>query len=336
MCYSGGISPGITHLRQWLGRVAGSGRYGKWLSTGGGHSRRVIHRSRLPLSLSCAVRQAGGVVFELSAEGQDLVVRQSGVVACWQAPRLGLTANEVRERLRYGDWQRLHHGVYATFTGRPDREAQLWGALLRAGPVAVLSHHTAAERHGLLPRPSAAIHVTVAFRPRVRPVRGLARVGSYNVMADVPRTSRRRREDQRATTRGPGPGGRGASGRAARRRPTDRGGTSTSAVGAVLTARTYGELTALVYGPAGRAELRRARPGRRGRRTWSASSATTEARGDGQWLVRRRMQIQVTIGNVTAGFHPGDPLVARAADRRPDPQRHPDPGDQAGHHGRYR
>jgi hypothetical protein len=91
-------------------------------------------------------------------------VRQSGVGACWQAPRLGLTANEVRERLRYGDWQRLHHGVYATFTSRPDREAQLWGALLRAGPVAVLSHHTAAERHGLLPRPSATIHVTVASR----------------------------------------------------------------------------------------------------------------------------------------------------------------------------
>jgi hypothetical protein len=111
----------------------------------------------------CSARpeQAGGVVFELSAEGLDLLERQSGVVACWQAPRLGLTAEAVKERLRFGDWQRLHHGVYATFTGRPDREAQLWGALLRAGPVAVLSHYTAAERHGLLPWSSAAIHVTV-------------------------------------------------------------------------------------------------------------------------------------------------------------------------------
>ena len=109
------------------------------------------------------VSQAGLVV-ELSAEGRDLVERQSGVVACWQAPRLGLTASEVKERLRYGDWQRLHHGVYATFTGKPDREAQLWGALLRAGPVAALSHHTAAERHGLLPRPGAVIHVTVLSR----------------------------------------------------------------------------------------------------------------------------------------------------------------------------
>jgi hypothetical protein len=109
-------------------------------------------------------------VVELSAEGRDLVERQSGVVACWQAPRLGLTSNELKERLRYGDWQRLQHGVYATFTGKPDREAQLWGALLRAGPVAVLSHHTAAERHGLLSRPSAAIHVTVPSRHN--PARG--------------------------------------------------------------------------------------------------------------------------------------------------------------------
>ena len=113
---------------------------------------------------------------ELSAEGRELVERQSGVVACWQAPRLGLTANEVKERLRYGDWQRLHHGVYATFTGRPDREAQLWGALLRAGPVAVLSHQTAAERHGLLPRPGPAVHVTVPYRhnpARNRKIRGV-------------------------------------------------------------------------------------------------------------------------------------------------------------------
>lgn len=101
------------------------------------------------------------MAFELPPAGRDLLASQSGVVACWQAEQLGLDARALKERLRYGDWQRLHHGVYATFTGRPDREAQLWGALLRAGPTAVLSHHTAAERHGLLGRPSAAIHVTV-------------------------------------------------------------------------------------------------------------------------------------------------------------------------------
>ena len=98
---------------------------------------------------------------ELSPEARDLILRQSGVVACWQAERLGVSGEAFRNRLRRGDWQRLYRGVYATFTGKPDREAQLWGALLRAGPAALLSHHTAAERHGLLSRPSTAIHLTV-------------------------------------------------------------------------------------------------------------------------------------------------------------------------------
>jgi hypothetical protein len=37
----------------------------------------------------------------------------------------------------------------------------LWAALLRAGPDAVLSHQTAAERHGLIDEPSSLIMITV-------------------------------------------------------------------------------------------------------------------------------------------------------------------------------
>ncbi len=37
----------------------------------------------------------------------------------------------------------------------------LWAALLRAGPGAVLSHQTAAERHGLIDEPSPVITITV-------------------------------------------------------------------------------------------------------------------------------------------------------------------------------
>jgi very-short-patch-repair endonuclease len=37
----------------------------------------------------------------------------------------------------------------------------LWAALLRAGPGAVLSHQTAAERHGLIDGPSSLITITV-------------------------------------------------------------------------------------------------------------------------------------------------------------------------------
>ena len=67
----------------------------------------------------------------------------------------------MRHRVRAADWQRIQRGVYATFSGELTREAQLWAALLRAGPEAVLSHQTAAELYGLTKQPSSLIHVTV-------------------------------------------------------------------------------------------------------------------------------------------------------------------------------
>jgi hypothetical protein len=99
--------------------------------------------------------------FELPPECQDIAVSQASVIASWQAKQAGLDVETLKNRVRYGDWQRLQRNVYATFTGMATRDAQLWGALLRAGPQAVLSHYTAAERHGLLKEPSPAIHVTV-------------------------------------------------------------------------------------------------------------------------------------------------------------------------------
>lgn len=98
---------------------------------------------------------------ELPSSAQRLASRQSSVLALSQAPELGLGAQSMKNRVRYGDWQRLQRGVYATYTGNPTREARLWAAILRAGPGAVLSHFTAAERHGLLDEPSTPIHVTV-------------------------------------------------------------------------------------------------------------------------------------------------------------------------------
>ena len=67
----------------------------------------------------------------------------------------------MRSRVRSGRWQRLQRGVYAAFSGEPTRETVLWAALLRAGPGAVLSHQTAAERHGLIDEPSPLITITV-------------------------------------------------------------------------------------------------------------------------------------------------------------------------------
>ena len=105
-----------------------------------------------------------------------MLASQGHVITRTQAIQHGLTAEAVRNRARYGDWQRLMNGVYADFTGTPRREVLVWAALLRAGHGSVLSHWTAAERHGLLDRPSAAIHVTVhaAYHPARRgPIPGV-------------------------------------------------------------------------------------------------------------------------------------------------------------------
>lgn len=98
---------------------------------------------------------------ELPAPVRQLLASQSHVIARRQAIDLGLHVQAIRNRARYGDWQHLLTGVYADFTGIPTREAQIWAALLRAGRGAVVSHWTAAERHGLVDRPSATVHLTV-------------------------------------------------------------------------------------------------------------------------------------------------------------------------------
>jgi len=94
---------------------------------------------------------------------------ESGVITRAQLTRSGLDAWTADNRLRYGRWQRLQRGVYAPFTGDPAREIVIRAALLRAGPSATLSHWSAAERHGLLDKPSPRIHITVlAARNPVR------------------------------------------------------------------------------------------------------------------------------------------------------------------------
>ena len=76
-------------------------------------------------------------------------------------------------RIKFGRWRRVHAGVYATFTGPMTRDAQLWAAVLAAGPGAQLSHETAAEINRLTDRPSPFIHVTIPATRRVTPPKGV-------------------------------------------------------------------------------------------------------------------------------------------------------------------
>lgn len=110
---------------------------------------------------------------EVSGGLQNLLDRQSGIVSRAQAVRIGLAPAAIDNQLRSGRWQRLQHGVYATFTGPPSREAVLWAVLLRSGPAAALSHRTAAELHNLAEAPSRVVHVTVPAWQRVEPISGV-------------------------------------------------------------------------------------------------------------------------------------------------------------------
>jgi hypothetical protein len=107
------------------------------------------------------------VAVELPAECRELLELQHGVIARTQALRSGLAAGSLDNRLRYGRWRPLYRGVYLTFTGEAPRLTQLWGAVLRCGPGAALSHHTAAELDNLADIPAPAIHVMIDSGRRV-------------------------------------------------------------------------------------------------------------------------------------------------------------------------
>ena len=92
---------------------------------------------------------------------------QGGVISRRQLLAAGFSRDAIAERLERGYWQQLHRGVYALFTGQPNREAWLWAAVLRAGPGAALSYQTAAELHGFSTRPTRAVHVTIPSTRRI-------------------------------------------------------------------------------------------------------------------------------------------------------------------------
>jgi hypothetical protein len=104
----------------------------------------------------------------------QLLALQRGVIASWQAGSADVVPRRMEALVRAGRWQRLHYGVYASFTGEPQRNAVLWAAVLRAGPQAILSHDTAAEADGLADKPSKLLHVTIPVSQRLQPIAGFA------------------------------------------------------------------------------------------------------------------------------------------------------------------
>jgi hypothetical protein len=98
---------------------------------------------------------------DIPPQARELLAAQGKAIARYQGTEAGIDPRLMRSKVSSARWQRLQRGVYATFSGDPARETVLWAALLRAGPEAVLSHQTAAERHGLIDTPSSLITITV-------------------------------------------------------------------------------------------------------------------------------------------------------------------------------
>lgn len=103
---------------------------------------------------------------ELPSPSRELLAVQANAIARRQSVSSGIDPRSMRRKVSNGRWQRLQRGVYAAFSGEPTRETALWAALLRAGPDAVLSHQTAAERHGLIDEPGTLITITVPAAKR--------------------------------------------------------------------------------------------------------------------------------------------------------------------------
>ena len=110
---------------------------------------------------------------QISRELAELARFQAGVVTRQQALGTGLSTNAIVSKVKRGRWRQIYWGVYTTFTGPLNRQAQLWAAVLYAGKGAVLSHETAAELHGLSGHRSPLIHVTVPASRRVTSAKGL-------------------------------------------------------------------------------------------------------------------------------------------------------------------
>jgi len=100
-------------------------------------------------------------------------IAQEGVVARRQLIHAGLTPGVARREVVARRWRRLHDGIYATFTGPVPDQAQVWAAVLRAGPGAAASHRTALWLWGVIDKRPEVIEVAIPQNRRVAGGKGL-------------------------------------------------------------------------------------------------------------------------------------------------------------------
>jgi hypothetical protein len=95
--------------------------------------------------------------------------RQHGVVARWQLLDLGMTDGMIKSRTRRGGLHLIHRGVYAVGHRSVTVEGRWMAAVPAFGPHAVLSHRSAGDLWGLVPRARIRPEVTKPGFARGRP-----------------------------------------------------------------------------------------------------------------------------------------------------------------------
>ena len=101
-----------------------------------------------------------------------LAGEQAGVVSRAQVLDAGLTPGAVDALVESGRWQRLHPGVYATFTGPVPDLSRAWAAVLACGDGAALAGRSALWLWGVTDRP-ASVEVHVPDERKVVPPPGV-------------------------------------------------------------------------------------------------------------------------------------------------------------------
>jgi very-short-patch-repair endonuclease len=133
----------------------------------------------------CSSRDVDRVLAELAG-------RQHGVVARWQLLAVGVGRRSIDARMGHR-LHPIHRGVYAI--GYPAQwvESRWMAAVLAAGAEAVLSHRTAGELWGLVPRSSRQPEVTrpTYFRahPRIRGHRSCVPDDERTLVEGIPVTT---------------------------------------------------------------------------------------------------------------------------------------------------
>lgn len=133
----------------------------------------------------------------------EIIARQSGVIARFQALGHGVTENDVRRLLRRREWVALHPGVYVDHTGVPAWIQRAWGAVLFAWPAALCAEsalrategpgrrddgliHVAIDRHrSLAAPPGVRVHRMAHLRARTRWNLGPPRLRYEDAVLDV-------------------------------------------------------------------------------------------------------------------------------------------------------